>query len=81
MDLTSAYDMPFLKKIERGLTLGESEIELTDRYSLEQDAEVTERFVSLIEPKMVDDVAVIDDVSLIVQDNLQPNLLLFLQLQ
>lgn len=74
MDLTSAYDIPFLKKIERGLTLKESEIELTDRYSLEQDAEVTERFVSLIEPKMVDDVAVIDDVSLIVDTPIIPKI-------
>ena len=67
LDFTNGYGFDFLKRAEREFILQEKEITLRDHFDLTESKEITEHFVSLIEPKITGDVAVIDDVTLISQ--------------
>ena len=65
LDITNGYGLDFVKKAERVFEFEESKLTLKDSFKLTKESEITERFISVIEPKIVDGVAVIDDVKLI----------------
>ncbi len=64
LEFSRAYGMDFVKKVERIFDFEENKITMRDSFELTKDAEITERFISVIEPRMVDGKLVIDDVSL-----------------
>ena len=72
MDIAPAYRMDNLKSLVRSFEFYDYEIKLTDSYVFTDESQVTERFISVIKPKIVDGVAVIDDVALIQADNISP---------
>ncbi|MBO4983729.1 MAG: heparinase II/III family protein [Clostridia bacterium] len=74
LEFSNAFGVDFLTKAERAFDFKKDSITMIDTLEVTKETEITERFVSVIEPKIVDGVAVIDDVSLIVQDNLQPKI-------
>ena len=47
---------------------------MCDQFEVSKKTQVTERFVSVIEPKIVGGVAVIDDVRLVVKDGTEPKI-------
>ncbi|MBQ9744552.1 MAG: heparinase II/III family protein [Clostridia bacterium] len=72
MDIAIAYRMDRLKSLVRSFDFGNDAITLTDKYSFTEESQVTERFISVIEPKIVDGVAVIEDVRLVQADGISP---------
>ena len=67
MDFTLGYsklDHPGLKKAERTFTPLDDRIELYDKYKFDTDSVITERFVTLIKPKIEDGCLIVDDVRL-----------------
>ena len=76
LEFSNAFGVDFLTKAERAFDFKKDSITMVDTFEVTKKTEITERFVSIIEPKIVDGVAVIDDVSLIVQDSLQPKITL-----
>ena len=64
MDITNAYGLDFLNKAERSFAFKENEITLKDTFDVTREIEVTERFVSMTEPKIEGGVVKIDDVTL-----------------
>ena len=76
LEFSNAFGVDFLTKAERTFDFKKDSITMIDTLEVTKETEITERFVSVIEPKIVDGVAVIDDVSLIVQDSLQPKITL-----
>lgn len=64
MDIAVAYNLDCLKSLNRSFSFKEDELILTDSYKLTKEAEITERFISLIEPKANGTSLIIDDVTL-----------------
>lgn len=64
MDIAFAYNLDYLKSLNRSFSFKEKELILTDSYKLTTEAEITERFISLIEPKANGTSLIIDDVTL-----------------
>ena len=64
LDITDAYGLDFVKKVERQFKLDEDKITLCDKFAFTKETEITERFISIIEPKIVKDVSIIDDVTI-----------------
>ena len=64
MDIAVAYNLDYLKSLNRSFSFKEDELILTDSYKLTKEAEITERFISLIEPKANGTSLIIDDVTL-----------------
>ena len=64
MDLKNAYGVDCLQKLNRSFKFFDDKIVLNDEYEFTKDVQVTERFISLIEPKAVDGGLLIDDVYL-----------------
>ena len=63
MDIKNAYGVDFINKAERSFDFEKDKITLTDKFDFTKEVQVTERFISLTEPKMQGSVAVIDDVT------------------
>lgn len=61
MELSNAYAQDFVKRVDRKFKFTENNVELTDVFTLDKDVEIKERFISLIEPKITEDVVIIDD--------------------
>ncbi|MBQ7906670.1 MAG: heparinase II/III family protein [Clostridia bacterium] len=74
LDFTNGYGLEFLKKAERTFILKDDQITLIDHFDLSEQKEITEHFVSLVEPKIAGGVAVIDDVTLVAGGNIEPRL-------
>lgn len=74
LDFAQAFGMDFLKKATRVFAFEENKIALSDTFILTEEKEITERFVSIIEPKIVGDVVIIDDVTLKAQNGLVPKI-------
>ena len=74
MDIAIAYGKPFVKKLERSFSFKENSITLTDKFELTEDKEITERFISLIEPSVRGNSLAIDDVDLVVCGNIIPKI-------
>ena len=74
LDITNAYGLDFVKSVVRKFTLNEDCVRLEDSFEFTKDTQITERFVSIIEPKIVDGVAVIEDVALKTALNIEPKI-------
>ena len=74
MDFTNGYGQEYLKKAERTFTLSEDKILLCDKFTLTKESEITERFVSVIEPKIIDGKVIIEDVSLECKEGIIPKI-------
>ncbi len=64
MDIKNGYGVDYLQKAERSFVFYDDKIVLNDKFELTKEVEITERLVSLIEPKFVDGELMIDDVCL-----------------
>ena len=74
LDFAQAYGVDFLKKATRIFAFEENKITLSDAFTLTEEKEITERFISIIEPKIEGDVVIIDDVTLKSQNGLLPKI-------
>lgn len=74
LDITNAYGVDFLKKAERKFYFEDNKITLCDKFDFTKDVEVTERFISVIEPKIQGDVCVIDDFALTNSKGIAPKI-------
>ncbi len=74
MDITSAYGASFLKKAYRSFIFTENSVTLCDSFELAEDKEITERLIAVNEPKILDNVAVIDGVALVQPDGITPSI-------
>ncbi len=74
IEIGPAYRLDYLKSLDRSFLFSEREIVLTDTYDIERDVEIKERFVSLIEPKILGDVVKIDDVAIKNPDGIMPQI-------
>ena len=73
-EFAQAFGMDFLKSAVREFFFQENKITMKDAFVLDCEKEITERFVSIIEPKIVDGVAVIEDVALEVKGKISPKI-------
>lgn len=73
MDIAIAYGKDFVKSVERGFDFAEHAITLTDKFTLTEQKTITERFIAISEPKMVDGALVIDGTYLITEDKITPS--------
>ena len=73
-EFAQAFGMNFLKSAVREFFFQENKITMKDAFVLDCEKEITERFVSIIEPKIVDGVAVIEDVALEVKGKIPPKI-------
>ena len=64
IEIGPAYRLDYLKSLQRHFDFEDNKITLTDTYDLLGENEIKERFVSLIEPKIVDGVVKIEDVTI-----------------
>ena len=64
MDIGVAYKLDYLKGLKRSFNFTNEALTLTDKYTLTSEAEIIERFISLIEPRVNGTSLVIDDVVL-----------------
>ena len=74
LNFPQAYGMDFLTKAQREFKLENSEIILRDEFEMVEEKVITERFVSVIEPKIKGDVVVIDDVTLTSEGGILPRI-------
>ena len=70
LEFSNAFGMDFVKRAERAFDFEESRITLTDSFELTRDSEITERFISVIKPRVEGDSVVIDDVKLVAKGNI-----------
>ena len=64
LEFARAYGADFLKKAQRTFDFEENKITLKDSFELTEEKEITERFISVIEPSVSDHGIRIDDVTL-----------------
>ncbi len=74
LEFPQAYGMDFLTKAQREFEFEDNKITLCDEFGLTEEKEITERFVSVIEPKIAGDVVIIDDVTLLAEGGLMPKI-------
>ena len=74
MNITNAYGVDFVKKAERRFFFKDKEIKLYYKFELDFNEEIKERLISVIEPKIVDSVVVIDDVTLQAKGDILPQI-------
>ena len=72
MDIAAAYRMDNLKSLVRAFDFFDYEIKLTDSFVFDEKSSVTERFITVIKPEILDGVAVIDGVRLVQKDKIAP---------
>jgi hypothetical protein len=72
VEFAQAYGKDFIKSVKREFKFDSYSLTLTDTFGLNSKGEITERFISLIEPKIENGKIVIDDVSLSVENGLMP---------
>ena len=73
-EFAQAFGMDFLKSAKREFFFEENKLTMKDAFVLDGEKEITERFISVIEPKICDGVAVIDDVRLINEYGIEPKI-------
>lgn len=74
LDITQAYGKDFVKSVVRSFTLKDDFVRLCDSFEFTKETEIKERFISIIEPKIVDGVAVIEDVVLKTDNRIEPQI-------
>ncbi len=72
MNLSNAYAQEHLKSLKREFTFDDYSITLKDTFEFTREAEVSERFISLIEPRVEENSLIIDDVTLTTKQNVVP---------
>ena len=72
MDIAIAYRMEKLTSLVRSFDFKDYSVTLTDKYAFTEDSRVTERFISIIEPKIADGVVEIGGVRLVQDDGIIP---------
>lgn len=72
MDFTNAYGVDFLTLAERNFAFTDRDVTLLDRFVLTKETEITERFVTVIKPVILDGAIRIDDVTLVAEGELMP---------
>jgi hypothetical protein len=72
MDIGIAYRKENVRSIVRSFAFTDYAITLTDKFDITTCSDITEHFVSVIEPKIAEGVAVIDDVKLIQPEGIVP---------
>lgn len=72
MDIAIAYRKENVRSIERSFAFTDDTVTLTDKYDITTQSDITEHFVSVIEPKIAEGVAVIDGVKLIQPEGIIP---------
>ena len=73
-EFAQAFGMDFLKSAKREFSFEESKITMKDKFVLDCEKEITERFISIIEPKICEGVAVIDDVHITNEYGIEPKI-------
>ena len=74
MDIKEGYGVDFINKLERSFAFESDKITLTDKFDFTKEVQVTERFISLIEPKINGSVATIEDVTLTNSQSIVPQI-------
>ena len=74
LEFSNAYGVDFLTKAERNFDFKKDSVTMYDVFEVTKETEITERFISVIEPKIVDGVAVIDGVCLVTEGKIQPKI-------
>ncbi|MBR2024517.1 MAG: heparinase II/III family protein, partial [Clostridia bacterium] len=74
MDIKEGYGVDFINKAQRNFAFENGKITLTDSFDFTKEVQITERFVSLTEPKTEESVVKIDDVTLINNKNAVPQI-------
>ena len=74
LEISNAYGVDFVKKVDRVFDFTKNSIKLTDKFTLECEPQITEHFVSLIAPKIVDEKVMIDDVALVAKGGILPRI-------
>ncbi len=74
MDIKEGYGVDFINKAQRSFAFESDKITLTDKFDFTRDVQVTERFISMVEPKTEGNVVVIDDVTLLNDKNAVPQI-------
>ena len=69
MDIANAYGVDFIKSVKRSFTFKDDSVLQKDTFTLTKDAQIKERFITLTEPKIVDGVVNLEDISLIAPEN------------
>ncbi len=72
MDIGVAYNLDYLKHLYRSYKFTSDDLTLIDTYDLTSEVEITERFISLIEPVVNGTSLVIDDVVLVNDHGITP---------
>ena len=72
MEISSPYRMEKLRGLQRRFVLEESKITLTDSFDLTGESDITERFLSLIEPEIKNGEIIIDGVK--IKCDIQPKI-------
>ena len=73
-EFAQAFGMDFLRSAKREFNFEDNKITMKDDFTVDGEKEITERFVSIIEPKIVDGVVIIEDVSLVSEDKIIPKI-------
>ena len=76
MDFTRGYGIDYLEKAERKFYFDDSKITLCDKFTMKKDSEITERFVSFIEPVVDGKNVILDDLVLSPKDEIIPKITL-----
>ncbi len=74
LEISNAYGVDFVKKVERVFDFAEKSIILRDKFTLDVEPQIVERFISVIEPKVVDGGVVIDDTTLKAKGGIMPKI-------
>lgn len=74
MDVNKAYTIDYMQGFDRSFVFDDYEITLKDSFKFSKEAQVTERFIALIEPKALGNIVLIDDVALIEKNNIIPKI-------
>ncbi len=74
MDFTNGYGIDYLKKAERKFTLLDSSVIIYDKFTMTKESKITERFVTLTEPRIDGKRVIIDDVILETKAEITPQI-------
>ena len=74
VEFAQAYGKDFIKSVKREFKFDSYSLTLTDTFELDSKGEITERLISLIEPKIENGKIVIDDTELLAENGLMPEI-------
>lgn len=74
MDMSSAFNLDYMPRAERSFAFDDYSVVLNDSFTFTKESQVTERLISLIEPKIDNNDVKIDDVTLVQKDGIVPSI-------